>query len=1175
MDTQADISIFREDSINVNYSLDTSEIVNIKGITNDSIGSLGTVTTNLFVNNNVLPCKFHIVSSEFDIPADGILGKDFIKNYSCILNYDEMSLTINGFNGNFKIPIRGGPSDNTIVLPARSEVVRQFNFHTKHDSIILDQEIAPGILIPRTIIASESPLLRVMNTTAQTQIIQKNTSLKSVSLSEYSIYNVNEINSKTNRTRKLLKLLKKRVNPSAEKQLLSLCGQFADIFALEDDPMSVNNFYKQKLRVRDNDPVYTKNYRLPNSQKEEINKQVDNLLKNNLIEPSQSDYNSPVILVPKKGGKWRMCIDYRLVNKKLIADKYPLPRIEEILDSLGRTKYFSVLDLYSGFHQVPLDENSRDITSFSTPSGSFRWKVLPFGLNVSPNSFSRMMALAFAGASTIKCFLYMDDIIVIGCSERHHLNNLKAVFEICRKFNLKLNPEKCEFFRTEVTYLGHKCTDKGIFPDDSKIDTVKNYPVPSNKDEVKRFVAFMNYYRRFIPNFAGLARPLNSLTRRKSLFLWTQECQDSFNELKQTIIRPPILQYPDFSREFTLTVDASKNAVGAVLTQEYNGMDLPISYASRSFTKGELNKSTIEKELAAIHFAIKHFRPYIYGTHFTIKSDHRPLSYLFSMKDPSSKLTRMRLEIEEYNFTVEYIKGKLNVVADALSRITIQELKLLNQKTSQILAITRSMSKKLQNEVSKNQVTVEEKNEKINIKAYEDKNDRNIPIIVTDYKNHMVLKVLSKKKQIIKIDASKIAVNERPTLERALFWLEKEADSLNINKLRISNTDKIFTSYSINQFKCICNQTLKHLQIAIITPPQNVLTVEEKNNLLQRYHNDPISGGHIGQKRLYAKLRSGYYWKNMSKDVVKFVKNCEKCTLNKPKTRNIEPLQITETPQKPFDIVVIDTIGPFKKTINQNQYAVTIICDLTKYLVTVAIPNKEAKTIARAILENFILIYGPMKRILTDRGTEYKNQIIHELCQLLNINQVTSTAYHHETLGSIERNHRVLNEYLRAYINESYDNWEEYLKYFTYCHNTTPHISLELKYTPFELIFAKKANEIECLSQNKIDPVYNIENYSKEVKFRLQVMHNLAKQFLDLSKQRNKQNYDKNMKCEHFEIGNLVLLRKEVRHKFDPIYDGPFEIKEIKDANALIRDPSQNKEMLVHKNRLIKCNKNQ
>lgn len=260
-----------------------------------------------------------------------------------------------------------------------------------------------------------------------------------------------------------------------------------------------------------------------------------------------------------------MCVDYQMVNKKLVADKYPLPRIDHISESLGRAKYFSILDLYSGFHQVAIEKNSRDITSFSTDKGSYRWKVLSFGLSVSPNSFSRMMTIAFAGLPPEQAFLYMDDIIVIGCSENYHMSNLKQIFEICRKYNLKPNPQKCEFFRPEVTFLGHRGTVDGLLPDNSKIDAIKRYPRPVDKDATRRLVAFANYYKRFIRDFAKVVRPRNKLTRKNINFDWSSECEESFQLLKRRLASPPILKYPDFEKQFMITVDASNAACGAVL----------------------------------------------------------------------------------------------------------------------------------------------------------------------------------------------------------------------------------------------------------------------------------------------------------------------------------------------------------------------------------------------------------------------------------------------------------------------------------------------------------------------------------------------------------------------------------------------------------------------------------
>lgn len=655
VDTQADISIIKLDSIGT-LQIDPTEEICIKGITNNTIKSIGTVDINLFVGNHVITNKFHVVPNNFSIPSDGILGKDFIKGLKCNISYEDMTISFYLGNNLAIIDILSSPITNTVVIPPRSQSIRKF--HLKRGTgaqVIESQEISAGVFLARTIVDRNHAYVKVLNVTDKPVVIPSD-KIEHENLSDYYVFTTEETKVNAIRTKKLIELIKEKTPKHAEDSLMNLITEYNDIFALDSDRMSINNFYEQKLRLKDDTPVFSKNYRLPETQRQEINAQVEKLLKNDLIENSVSHYNSPVILVPKKCStkekKWRMCIDYRLLNKKLIPDKYPLPRIDDILDELGKAKYFSILDLYSGFHQIPLEKSSRELTSFSTQKGSFQWKVLPFGLNVAPNSFARMMNLAFSGLEPQQAFLYMDDIIVIGCSVKHHRNNLESIFKICRKYNLKLNPYKCEFYRNEVVFLGHKCTDKGILPNEEKIEAVQKYPTPLNKDEVRSFVALANFYRRFINNFAEIARPLNKLTRKKSIFIWSKECQKAFEMLKNSLIQKPILQYPDFKKEFVVTVDASNYACGAVLSQNHNGHKLPISYISRTFQKGELNKAIIEKELLAIHFAITYFRPYLYGRHFTVQSDHRPLIFLFNMKNPASKLTRIRLDLEEYSFDV-------------------------------------------------------------------------------------------------------------------------------------------------------------------------------------------------------------------------------------------------------------------------------------------------------------------------------------------------------------------------------------------------------------------------------------------------------------------------------------------------------------------------------------------
>lgn len=1097
---------------------------------------------------------------------------DFIRKYNCILDYSGNDTVIiirdPNFHEPFALKLMNAPNINSISLPARSEVIRVIKLASNDKEVLVPhQMLQDGVFIASTITTTANPLVRIINTTNE-NVILSNLDVQTESLNDYEMIHMAK-NDKNNKEK--LKKLSKNFPSFVKDNLNSLCSEFIDIFGLETEKISVNNFYKQKLKLNDKSPVYIKNYRTPNSQKEEINKNIDKLIDHDIVEPSVSDYNSPILLVPKKPlpgtteKRWRLVIDYRGINKKLIADKFPLPRMDDILDQLGRAKYFSCLDLISGFHQIELDEDSRDITSFSTTEkGAFRFKRLPYGIKIAPNSFQRMMSIAFSGLSPAQAFLYMDDLIVIGCSVNHMINNLKSVFNLCRKHNLKLHPEKCSFFATQVTFLGHKCTDKGILPDDSKFSVIKNYPTPTNGDEAKRFVAFCNYYRRFIPNFAEYARHITHLSKKNVAFNWTPECENSFLYLKNQLLSPKILQYPDFSKQFCITTDASKKACGAVLSQEFQGIQLPVAYASRSFTKGESNKSTIEQELAAIHWAIQYFKPYVYGTKFLIRSDHKPLTYLFALKQPSSKLTRMRLDLEEYDFVIEYIRGRENYAADALSRIEFSDIR--NTEINKILTVTTRLQSKQKDSKATEKTDITE-----DVKVYETINAQEYSKMPRMYFANDKIVIKKGKKILFNKEFQNLITNGKIDLGQFFPKLEKVASNLDISTLQLSLEDNLLKMVHPLIFKETGNEILKNLKIVLTPILKRITSVSEKEQILKQYHNCPIQGGHTGITRMFAKIKQKYFWPKMKKEISQYVKNCKDCQLSKIGIKTKEPFIITPTPIKAFDIVVIDTIGPLPRSEYNNEYAVTIICDLTKYLVAIPIENKSAKTVAKAIMEEFILIYGPMSKILTDMGTEYMNQVLQELCTLMKIEKLNSTPYHHETLGTVERSHRTLNEYLRTYISSDKSDWDIWSKFFVYCYNTTP--STTHGYCPFELVFGKLPPVLDFTSHNEIDPLYNIDSYQKEVKFRLQVAQRRASEFLKNAKMERKIISENVSHQTEIKINDLVLVRDEASHKLSKLFRGPFKVIEIDDKSNIKISDDNDKSSWVHKNRTKIFNK--
>lgn len=465
------------------------------------------------------------------------------------------------------------------------------------------------------------------------------------------------------------------LNNEEKNALSNILEEYESIFPKTNEPLSHTSAIKHEIKTTDEIPIYSKSYRYPECYKEEISNQVNKLLSENIIRESYSPWSSPVWMVPKKldnsgKKKYRMVIDYRKLNAKTIDDKFPIPNITDVLDKLGKNIYFTILDLASGFHQIEMDENSISKTAFNTDKGHFEFCRVPFGLKNAPATFQRLMNHVLRDYINKICLVYLDDIIILGTSLKEHIENIRKIFKRLKQYNLKIQIDKSEFLRKEVAYLGHIVSQDGIKPNPTKIEAVKNYPIPKTQKEIKSYLGLLGYYRKFIPDFSKLTKPLTKcLKKGNKININDKEYIESFEHSKEILTNAPLLQYPDFSKQFILSTDASDFAIGAILSQNVNGQDLPIAYASRTLNNHEINYSTTEKELLGIVWATKYFRPYLYGVKFVIRTDHQPLTWLMNLKDPSSKLMRWKIKLDEYSFDIEYKKGKFNTNADALSRI--------------------------------------------------------------------------------------------------------------------------------------------------------------------------------------------------------------------------------------------------------------------------------------------------------------------------------------------------------------------------------------------------------------------------------------------------------------------------------------------------------------------------
>jgi hypothetical protein len=424
------------------------------------------------------------------------------------------------------------------------------------------------------------------------------------------------------------RLLESAQDVEAANNLLREFSRSFDVTASESRlgvAIDVNHRIEMNEGVR---PIRQRSYRYSQSERKVIGDQVTEMLRQGVIEASNSPWASPVVLVKKKDGSWRFCIDFRRVNAVTKKDVYPLPRIDDALDCLHGATWFSSLDLKSGYWQVPMQPDDREKTAFVTPDGLYQFRVMPFGLCNAPATFERMMDGVLRGLKWQICLCYLDDVLVFSTDFCTHLQRVRIVLWAIEKAGLLLNAKKCKFFAREVKVLGHVVNAAGIRPDPDKLNAVRIFPTPENTKQLQSFLGLCSYFRRFVPNFAHRAQALFALLHRNQEYRWEEAQQDAFADLKQCLTSEPLLGHfnPDAPTE--IHTDASSFGIGAVLVQSFDGSDRPIAYASRTLTSSERNYSTTERECLAIIWAVGKFRPYLYGRHFSVITDHHALCWL-------------------------------------------------------------------------------------------------------------------------------------------------------------------------------------------------------------------------------------------------------------------------------------------------------------------------------------------------------------------------------------------------------------------------------------------------------------------------------------------------------------------------------------------------------------------
>ena len=457
-------------------------------------------------------------------------------------------------------------------------------------------------------------------------------------------------------------------------QIFDLLWKREKVFSVDEYDMGRTSLTSHRIELDDTTPIQQRPRRFPQSIAEEIEKQCKELMLLDIIEPSTSPWNSPIVPIRKKDGSIRLCIDYRKLNKVTKPQRFPLPNLNDTVFSLHGSRFFTCLDLVKGYYQMDLDPSCREYTAFSTSHQHYQFCRLSFGLVNAPAAFQREMEEVLKGFTKSKVMIYIDDILIIEENFQKHYELVDKVLTTLENAGMKIKPAKCQWFREEVKFLGHIVSRSGLKKAPEYVEKVLDFPVPQTVRQLREFLGLVNFQRKFIPHCSMKAAPLSRLTggKAREKVEWTNEMKEAFEALKNDMAKNIELAFPDFresANRLELFVDASGTGAGACLTQRQGEDDRIISFASMIFSPAQRRYSTIERELVGLRWGIKTFRVFLYGSPFVLHTDHKPLLFLHNMRMVDSRLARTLEDISEYNFEIRYCPGNKNILADALSRV--------------------------------------------------------------------------------------------------------------------------------------------------------------------------------------------------------------------------------------------------------------------------------------------------------------------------------------------------------------------------------------------------------------------------------------------------------------------------------------------------------------------------
>ena len=1032
-------------------------------------------------------------------------------------------------------------------------------------------EVKDGVLVARAILPNRVDDLpvRLMNTSEKSVKLAKNTVLSNLEpLQPILATKVSQREEVTEETiiENVMAGVDEAAPDNVKVSLKKILDKYSGVFSKGEWDLGWTDVVTHSIDTGDHKPFRQPMRRYPPAHLQAIDEHLSDMLHQGIIEPTSSPWASNIVLAKKKDGTYRCCIDFRQLNNITRKDAYPLPRTDTCLDAMAGSKWFSTFDLRSGFHQVSMSEVDSDKTAFITRRGMFKFKTMPFGLCNAVATFQRLMDLVLNGLNLTICLAYLDDIVLFSKTPEEHLERLELLLQRLQEANLKLKPSKCRLMQTKVTFLGHVVSAEGVSTDLEKIQLINEWPAPKNLKELRGFLGLTGYYRRFVKDYSKIAGPLNNLLKKNRSFVWSEDCQTAFEELKARLQQPPILALPNDEDMFILDTDAADSSIGAVLSQKQEGMEKVIAYAGRTLSANERNYCITRKELLAVIYFLKYFRQYLLGRSFVIRTDHAALTWLRKTPEPIGQNARWLEQLEEYTFLIQHRSAERHKNADSISRHPcLNKPSCTACHACHMTCATRSSDRDLLTNAKDSHTEENADGESTGDRLRTAVLRGDGPADCIGWTKEEIISAQKEDKELNFIINLMKANNEKPG------WKEVELQSTAVKS--------IWHEWERLAFKgqILCRKWMPIQGTTVVW--QVILPRKFRTEFIRLAHTG-MTGGHLGRSKTEEQVKRRAYWPNWRVDVAAELKRCENCMRyhrgKPPRQTPLHPFVSGE----PFEVVAIDVTGKHPKSMRGNEYIVTITDIYSKWAEAVPVRNHTASVVAKVLIDNVFARFGAPKRLLSDQGPEFESQLFHELCTRLEIEKIRTSPYQPSTNACVERFHRTLNSMLAKVIQENQRDWDDRLPAVMAAYRAAKHESTG--YSPNFLVFGRENRAPLDLVLGAVieDDEERQQSYDEFVAHQQDIYreaYRLAREHLNASAERRKNEYNIKVKELTFNVGDWVWYfypRRYVQRspKWSKNYDGPFLVtKVIPPSDYVIQRSQRSLPQVVHGNKLKLC----